>query len=114
MKICKTCKQENKTFGKDKRAPDGMQRECNDCINERRRKKYLENPTKYKERQKKYNKYALQKAKKHILEISDTYVIAELKRGTTLTTNDIKKFPQLIEAKRQTIKNKRLCKILKN
>jgi len=54
------------------------------------------------------------KQKKNIFEISDTYVIAELKRGTTLTTKDIRKFPELIEAKRQTIKNKRLCKILKN
>lgn len=114
MKICKTCKEPNKKFLKDKRVFDGLQRECTDCANKRRRNKYLENPTKYKERQKKYNKYALEKAKKNIFNISDTYVIAELKRGTTLTAKDIRKFPELIEAKRQTIKNKRLCKILKN
>jgi len=114
MKICKKCSQPNKKYLKDKRAKDGLQRVCTDCTNERRRIKYLENPTKYKERQKKYNVYALEKAKKNIFEISDTYVIAELKRGTTLTIKDIRKFPELIELKRQTIKNKRLCKILKN
>lgn len=114
MKICKTCKESNKTFLKDKRTTDGFQRECTDCINSRRRFKYSENPQKYKDKQRKYNAYALQKAKKNIFEISDTYVIAELKRGTTLTTKDIRKFPELIKAKRQTIKNKRLCKILKN
>jgi hypothetical protein len=114
MKTCKTCKEPNKKFLKDKRTPDGYQTECTECINERRRNKYSKNPTKYRERQKKYNTYALEKAKKHISETSDTYVIAELKRGTTLNTKDIRKFPELIETKRQTIKNKRLCKILKS
>ena len=111
MKTCKTCKLPKEDFGKDKRNKDGLQAECNECINKRRRERYAKNPEKYKEQQKKYNKYALEKAKKHIKEISDTYVIAELKRGTTLTTKDIREFPELIELKRQTIKNKRLCKI---
>ena len=111
MKVCKKCNLPKEDFGKDKRAPDGLQRVCNECTNQRRREKYLENPQKYREQQKKYNEYALEKAKKHIREISDTYVIAELKRGTTLTTKDIREFPELIELKRQTIKNKRLCKI---
>ena len=89
---------------KDKRNKDGLQNKCNDCFNEKRRKRYSLNPDKYKQRQKKYNSYALNKAKKHIKEISDTYVIAELK---------IRKFPELIETKRQIIKNKRLCRELK-
>ena len=113
MKICKNCN-EIGIFGKDKRAPDGLQRVCNKCTNLRRQELYKLNPNKYKERQKKYAKESLKRMTKHINEISDTYVIAELKRGTTLNTADIRKIPELIEIKRQLIKNKRLCKILKN
>jgi hypothetical protein len=115
-KLCNKCNlpKDYSFFGKDERNKDGYQATCNDCINKRRREKYLLNPEKHRERQKKYNQYALEKAKKHIEVISDTYVIAELKRGTELTTKDIREFPELIEAKRQIIKNKRLCKILKN
>jgi hypothetical protein len=109
----KKCKCGNEITLKDKRNKDGLQNKCNNCLNQVRREKYKLNPCKHKERQKKYNKYALQKSKKHIKEISDTYVIAELKRGTTLNTEDIKKFPDLIETKRQIIKNKRLCRELK-
>ena len=114
MEFKKLCKCGNEVTLKDKRNKDGLQKWCNECVNEKRKEKYKENPKPFRDRQKKYNKYALQKAKKHIQEISDVYVIAELKRGTTLNTKDIKKFPELIETKRQIIKNKRLCKILKN
>ena len=114
MEFKKLCQCGNEVTLKDKRNKDGLQKKCNSCYNEIRNKRYKANPKPFKERQKKYNKYALQKAKKHIQEISDVYVIAELKRGTTLNTKDIKKFPELIEAKRQIIKNKRLCKTLKN
>ena len=109
----KQCICGNEITLKDKRNKDGLQNKCNDCFNEKRRERYSLNPDKYKQRQKKYNSYALQKAKKHIKEISDTYVIAELKRGTSLTTKEIRKFPELIETKRQIIKNKRLCRELK-
>ena len=57
MKICKTCELPKEDFGKDKRTPDGLQRVCNECTNQRRREKYSENPQKYKEQQKKYNKW---------------------------------------------------------
>jgi acetyl-CoA carboxylase beta subunit len=110
----KTCKCGKLITAKDKRNKDGLQAKCNDCYNEKRRLVYKDNPDKFKERQKKYNDYALTKAKKHIETISDTYVIAELKRGTNLTTPEIRNYPELIEAKRQIIKNKRLCKTLKN
>ena len=109
----KLCNCGNEITQKDKRNKDGLQNKCNNCYNEKRRLRYAEDPMKYRERQKKYNSYALQKATKHIKEISDTYVIAELKRGTSLTTKDIRKFPELIETKRQIIKNKRLCRTLK-
>lgn len=110
MKLCKCGKE---VTAKDNRNKDGLQKRCNNCENEIRRNRYKLNPNKYKERQKKYNGYALEKAKKHIETISDIYIIAELKRGTDLTTKDIRKHPELIEAKRQIIKNKRLCRILK-
>lgn len=110
MKICNCGKE---VTAKDTRLKSGFAKWCNDCLNEKRRLKYSLNPNKYKERQKKYNDYALEKAKKNIKEISDVYVIAELKRGTDLTSKDIRKFPELIETKRQLILNKRLCRELK-
>lgn len=110
MKICECGKE---VTLKDKRNKDGLQKDCNSCINERRKLKYKENPFKIRERQKKYNGSALKRQKEHIKNISDIYVIAELKRGTNLNTKDIRKYPELIEAKRQIIKNKRLCRKLK-
>jgi hydrogenase maturation factor HypF (carbamoyltransferase family) len=107
MKLC-NCGE--KVTAKDKRNKDGLQNKCNSCYNQIRNKRYKDNPNPIKQRQKKYNDYQLQKQKEHIKLISDTYVIAELKRGTILTTKDIRKFPELIETKRQIIKNKRLCK----
>ena len=109
-KICNCCKLPDKEFTKDNRNKDGLQGICNDCKNTKRRLRYSENPEPLKERQKRYNGYALEKQKKHIEGLSDTYIIAELKRGTELTTVDIRKHPELIEAKRQIIKNKRLIK----
>jgi hypothetical protein len=99
---------------RDKRNKDGLQKRCNECTNELRRKKYKLNPQKHKDRQKKYNDYSLEKAKRNTKNLTDTYIISELKRGTNLTAKDIRKHPELIEAKRQIIKIKRLCKILKN
>jgi hypothetical protein len=111
MKLC-SCGDE--ITAKDKRNKDGLQNKCNGCLNDARRLRYSLNPTKHRQRQKNYSEYANQKAKRHIETISDTYVIAELKRGTGLTTADIRKHPELIEAKRQLIKNYRLCRTLKN
>ena len=115
MKECNQCliSKAVSEYGVDKRNKDGLQGKCNDCCNENRRLKYKTDPqhrNNLKNRQKKYNGYALEKGKRHALEISDTYVIAALKRGTKLTTEDIRKHPVLIEAKRQVIKNQRLCR----
>lgn len=101
-------------FGNDKRNNDGKQGRCYKCCNEVRSLRYLNNKyyrDKQRERQKKYSNYANKNAKEHIKKISDFYVIKELKRGTNLTTEDVKKHPELIETKRQLIKNKRLCRI---
>lgn len=106
----KKCECGNQVTAKDKRNKDGLQKKCNECYNEIRKLKYDKNPHKYREYQKRYNSKSLERMKKHIREISDTYVIAELKRGTSLVADDIRKFPELIELKRQIIKNKRLCR----
>lgn len=119
MKVCNKCKipKDLDDFSPDKRAKDGKQATCKYCSNLFRRNRYKTDEnykTTCKKRQKKYLKYANKKAKKHIQDVSDFYVIAELKRGTDLTTEEIKKFPHLIEAKRQVILNKRLCKTSKS
>jgi len=109
----KKCECGKEVTAKDKRNKDGLQKKCNDCYNKKRRLNYSLNPEKTRKRQKKYNNYALEKAKKNSKEISDVYVIAELKRGTNLVNKDIRQFPELIEAKRQLILNKRLCRELR-
>lgn len=115
MKNCKICNVAKplSDFGKDKRNKDGKQGKCYECRNEIRRTRYSEDEeyrNSQKERQKKYNDYANQNAKKHIANLSDFYIIKEIKRGTNLTTEDVKKHPELIELKRQIIKNKRKCR----
>lgn len=115
MKVCSQCKNEKplSDFPRDFRNKDGYQGRCRECYNLNRKERY-HSDSDYRERvnrrHRKYNDKALSRAKKGIEEISDTYVIAELKRGTSLTTSDIRKHPQLIQLKRQTIKNKRLCR----
>lgn len=116
IKNCKRCLNDKsiQLFGNEKRNKDGKQSRCYDCCNEVRRVKYSndeEYRKKQKTRQKKYNKYANNNAKKHIKNLTDFYIIKELKRGTVLTTEDVKNHPDLIETKRQIIKNKRLCRI---
>lgn len=115
LKKCNHCL-DNKNiedFGNDKRNKDGKQGRCYDCCNSIRKLKYS-NDINYREkqklRQKKYKKYANENAKKHIRLLSDFYIVKELKRGTSLTSNDLIMHRELIEAKRQIIKNKRLCR----
>ena len=115
MKTCKKCNtpKEPIFFPKDKRYKDGHFTTCSVCVNSRRRDRYSKDEThrdKLKQRQKKYHEYANKNAKKHIDNLSDFYIIKELKRGTNLTTEDIKKVPELIELKRTLIKIKRQCR----
>ena len=100
-KICNDCELPKNNFTKDNRNKDGLQGRCNDCRSIKRKgtHKYYPNP-----------EYSRKNAKKHIDLLSDFIVIAELKRGTNLTTEDIKKHPVLIEAKRQVLLTKRKLK----
>lgn len=113
MKYCIHCSTYKDKFSPDKRNSDGLQAKCNDCANLERRKKYKEDlqyREKCKQRQKKYIDYAKQRAKRHSENLSDTYIIAELKRHTSLNTNDIRKYPELIELKRLLLKQYRLLR----
>lgn len=100
-------------FYSDSRNKDGLQGSCKNCQNLKRNERYLTDQdyaAKVKDNQKKYKEKASERAKKHIQNLSDFYIIKELKRGTQLTTEDIKKHPQLIAAKRELIRLKRLCR----
>ncbi len=102
MKICTDCGLPKEHFPKDKRNKDGLQGRCTECRSKRRKGTHKHNP--------KNNAYQLRKQLRHIEQLSDVYVIAELKRGTQLTTKDIRKHPELIELKRQVLINKRKIK----
>ena len=54
------------------------------------------------------------KRKEAAVLLSDSYVADCICNRSTLKRNDIKKYPELIEARRLIIKTKRLCKTLKN
>ena len=118
MKDCNRCKlpKDSGEYSPDKRSKDGLQGICRLCVNLARREQYQNDEayrSKEKNRQRKYLGYANTNAKKHVESLSDFYIIKELKRGTALSTEDIKAHPELIEAKRQIIKNKRLCRRLR-
>jgi len=104
LKQCNHCTKNRKlsSFSPDKRNKDGLQGICNYCRSEKRKGTHKHNP--------KNNAYHLQKQLQHIAQVSEVYVIAELKRGTNLTTEDIRKYPNLIETKRKIIINKRAIK----
>lgn len=113
-KVCTSCGPRSiELFGKDGRNKDGLQSKCNICYNKERRDRYAtdtERRNHLKQRQRKYNSSSNDRVKKSIKSLADHYIIKELKRGTTLTTSDIKQHPELIELKRQVILNKRLCR----
>lgn len=115
MKTCNKCKKskEESEFTFDKRNKDGLQGSCNCCKNNNRNLKYstdLSYRELIKSKNKKYNQNSLIRVKKHISTLSDIYVIASLKRGTDLTTKDIRQFPNLIDLKRQELTIKRNLK----
>lgn len=112
MKKCNYCQVEKSEtcFSPDIRNPDKLRSRCKECCNKIRRDRYyndIEYKNKVKSLQKKYLDKSILRAKRHSETLSDTYVIAELKRGTNLTTKDIRQFPQLIELKRILLKQNR-------
>ena len=66
-------------------------------VKEYKRKYYVANPEKVKENN-----------RKQVSELRDSYVINVIKSGTSLTTQQIKEYPQLIELQKLIIKTKRL------
>lgn len=53
-------------------------------------------------------------SKKARTELQDHYVISQITRRSNLKSKDVRKHPELIEAKRLLIKTKRLCKTSQN
>lgn len=47
-------------------------------------------------------------------ELQDCYVISQITKRSNLTSKEIRKYPELIEAKRIIIKTKRLCRTSQN
>lgn len=47
-------------------------------------------------------------------ELQDNYVISQITKRTKLTSKEVRKYPELIEAKRIIIKTKRLCRTSQN
>jgi len=52
--------------------------------------------------------------KKARKELQDNYVISQLTKRSKLTSKDVRKYPELIEAKRLILKTKRLCRTSQN
>ena len=88
--------------------------------NEYDKKRRREEPVKdhMSEYNKKYRKLNpeknLKNQKKQCELLNDNYVISQIKRETNLSSYDIRKYPELIEVKRQIIKTRRLWKTLQN
>ncbi len=115
MIVCKKCKvsKEKKEFTKDKNHIHGIRYSCKECRNKKSRTRYAadsEFRDKVLKRCKQDNDKMLVRALRNTKELSDSYVIASLRRGTSLTSKDIRKHPELIKAKRQIIKNIRKCR----
>lgn len=115
MKNCNKCglPKEFSKYHSDKRNSDKLQGICKDCYNTTRNLKYalnIEYKRKILQRAKKYSSKSLIRQKQYIETFSDSYVIASLKRGTNLTTFDIKQYPDLIESQKQILIIKRKIK----
>jgi len=115
MKKCKHCNltKENSNFMIDPRMKGGYSNLCKDCRNLRRRNRYqsdLEYRINELKRSKKYNHKALLRALNNVSELKDVYIISLLKRDTDLTSDDIKKYPELIKTKKQEVIIKRFIK----
>lgn len=115
MKSCKHCNEIKplNEFTIDNRMKGGYTNLCKVCRNNERKLRYHSEDnyrTKELNRVKKYNDKALLRALNNVKELNDPYVIASLKRDTDLTTQDIRKYPELIKTKRQELIVKRVLK----
>lgn len=125
-KHCNKCKEKKPVscFGYYKKSSDGLRSHCKDCRKieskqqlpnqNKRRSHRWHNDEDYRakesKRHKKYNPKANERERNKIAEFSDNYVIKAIKRGTDLTTEDIKEYPMLIEVQREHMKLNRKLK----
>ena len=110
-KICSDCKEDKpienfpyKTYRKD--GSKNRKACCRECLSKQRKEWNKNNP----ERQKKNNKKIRMRCKSYSADLADTYIISMLVSRSSLLTKDIRKYPELIEARRQIIKISRLNK----
>ena len=75
-----------------------------------RKSEYRKRP----ESKQKKNAWSRADGRKKISELSDTYVIQKIRRGTGIKCETIRQYPELIETKRLIIQTKRLCKTSSN
>lgn len=90
MKICISCKipKQLDDFHTDNRLKDRKKGKCKECY-----KNYLLIPS-YKERRRKQSSNAIKKAKELL---TDNYVIRQICHHNSLTPNEVRKYPELIE-----------------
>lgn len=99
-KFCKKCNQLKDTscFRKRKHRNNHYSSPCKNCISKQ--------DSIYKKR-KRVNE--AERERNETENLTDKYVIKLLREVSGLTSKEIRKYPELIEAKRLTLKIKRLC-----
>ena len=104
---CTSCGllKEPNCYHTDNRLKSGKKSKCKDCY-----RLYLNNPN-YVARRIRQSGESIKRAKD---KLTDNYVIRQLCHHNDLTPDDIRKFPELIEAKRQIILTNRIIKNEKN
>ena len=103
MKVCIKCnipKELNK-FHTDNRLKFGVKGKCKECY----KKYYLSED--YKKRRNRQSGESIRRSKDNL---TDNYIIRQLCHHNNLTPNDIRKFPELIETKRQVILTNKIIK----
>lgn len=103
LKMCLKCKipKPKTNFHTDNRLKCGVKSKCKECYRD-----YLKNPQ-YVQRRIRQSGESIRRAKANL---TDNYVIRQLCHHNELTPDDIRKYPELIEAKRQIMITKKIIK----
>lgn len=106
-KVCIKCKEEKDIdeFFVDRRLKDGHFGRCKECC-----KEWVESDE-VKARRVRQSGDSIKRSKD---KLTDNYVIRQICHHSNLTPNDVRKYPQLIETKRQIILTNRVIKNEKN